>query len=92
MQKTKTLTLDGVEYTVGTIKTKDAQALSNGEGFTQTLVRASILSAGGTITLEEVGDLPFFEVFTPLNQAALEVNGMLPAEAGKEPAEAAAQA
>jgi hypothetical protein len=90
---TKTIkTADGKEFTVGEITVDQAEAASfagkTGIEFNKGIVLESLRAAGDTTTtLVDIGKLPFFGVFAPLQRAAMEINGLAVAKPGEsEPA------
>lgn len=95
--QTKTITLDGQDYTVAPIRTGDAKTMRASaaavEDYNIAFVAAS-LKAGGdsSASIDSVSNLPYFAVFLPLLAAANEVNGLVtPAGEGEAaPAPAAA--
>lgn len=91
--KTKTVTLDDVDYIVGEIDVDTAESLGSGKAFNRNIVCASLNAAksndGAAYTDEQIGKLPFFAVFIPLLHAVNEVNGLAKpgeAKAGEVPA------
>lgn len=93
---TKTLKLDGQDYTLAPIRTGDAKSLranaAAAEDYNIAYVAASLRAGGDSAaSVEFVSDLPYFHVFLPLLGAANEVNGLVvPGEAEAAPATDAA--
>jgi hypothetical protein len=87
--ETKTITINGKDYTLGVIKTglgRKLQAHAKGDSseFSVAFLAAS-LNAGGhkDATIEWVDDnIPFYGAFNELWAAALELNGMKKAPVG----------